>query len=140
MTSREMAEGFFAQAGEIPAEAQDLRRRKVWNLVVRRSQEVVELALKAALRSAGIEVPKIHDVAVILKDHRERFPEAFREQADRLASISRRLRQEREVAFYGDEEAGAPPQRLYTEEDARVALDDAAQVLNVCRKLLQSLS
>jgi HEPN domain-containing protein len=134
-----MAEGCLAQAGEILAEAHDLHQRKVWNLVVRRSQEVVELALKGALRSAGVEVPKIHDVGVILKDHGDRFPGEFRGHSDRLASISRRLRQEREVAFYGDEEAGAPPQHLYTEEDARTALDEAGYVLDVCRSLLQSL-
>ena len=139
MTNREMAEGSLVQAGEILAEARALHRRGVWNLVVRRSQEVVELALKAALRTAGVEVPKIHDVGIFLKDHQERFPEAFRAQIDRLASISRRLRQEREVAFYGDEEAGAPPQRLYTEADARTALEEAGKVLDLCRSLLQAL-
>lgn len=57
----------------------------------------VELALKAALRAAGVEVPQIHDVGIILKDHPEKFPEAFRKKIERLASISRRLRREREV-------------------------------------------
>ncbi len=139
MTNREMAEGFLAQAGEILLEAGGLRRRGAWNLVVRRSQEVVELALKAALRTAGVEVPRIHDVGILLKDQREKFPDVFRKEIDRLASISRRLRREREVSFYGDEETGAPPQRLYTEDDARVAVEEAGYVLDRCRELLKGL-
>lgn len=139
MTNREMAASYLAQAGEIFLEAESLRRRGAWNLVVRRSQEVVELALKAALRAAGVEVPQIHDVGIILKDHRGKFPEAFRKEIDRLASISRRLRREREVSFYGDEETGAPPQRLYTEDEARLAVTEAGSVLDRCRELLQGL-
>lgn len=139
MTNRDMAEAYRDQAEEILLEAQGLFQRRVWNLVVRRAQEVVEMSLKAALRMAGVEIPRIHDVGIILKDQRARFPEAFRKEIDRLASISRRLRREREVSFYGDEETGAPPQRLYTDDDARVALEDASVVLDRCRELLQGL-
>lgn len=136
MTNREMAESYLAQAEEILQEVERAYRRGVWNLVVRRSQEVVELALKAALRAVGVEVPHIHDVGIILKDHREKFPELFRQEIDRIASISRRLRREREVSFYGDEQIGAPPQQLYVEADARMALEDAHYVLEHCRKLV----
>lgn len=97
---------------------------------------MVELALKAALRVVGVEVPHIHDVGIILKDHQEKFPEVFRGEIDRMASISRRLRREREVSFYGDEEIGAPPQQLYVEADARTALEDAHFVLDHCQRLL----
>jgi len=51
MTSGEMAEGFLAQAAEILAEAQDLFRRGAWSLVVRRSQEVVEMTRNGCARS-----------------------------------------------------------------------------------------
>lgn len=136
MTNREMAESYLAQAAEILVEARGTAGRGVWNLVVRRCQESVELSLKAALRLAGIEVPHIHDVGVLLKDHEAKFPQAFRRDVDRLASISRRLRREREASLYGDEEAGAPPQRLYTQEDAQQALQDAEFVLEHCRALL----
>lgn len=136
MTNRGMAEAYLAQADEILLEAERAFQRGVWNLTIRRSQEVVEMALKAALRLVGIEVPWIHDVGVLLKDYREKFPEAFREEIDRLASISRRLRREREASFYGDEEIGAPPQKLYAEADARSAFDDASYVLPFCRRLV----
>lgn len=136
MTNQEMAESYLAQAREILHEVEGAYDRGVWNLAVRRAQEVVELALKAALRLVGVEVPHIHDVGILLKDHREKFPEAFRGEIDRLASISRRLRREREASFYGDEEIGAPPQQLYVEADARTALEDARYVLERSQQLL----
>lgn len=140
MTNEEMAASYLTQAEEIVSEAEHLHQRNLWNLVVRRSQEAVELALKGALRVAGLEVPHLHDVGIFLKDHFEKFPETFRDEIDRLASISRRLRREREVSFYGDEEVDAPPQRLYTEADADTALDDARHVLSVCRELLRTIT
>lgn len=88
-------------------------RAERWNLVVRRSQEAVEIALKAVLRTTGIEVPRVHDVGVFLREHAERLPDPFAKQLDRVVSISRRLRQERETSFYGDEQLGAAPDELY---------------------------
>jgi HEPN domain-containing protein len=114
--------------------------RGAWNLVVRRCQETVELALKGALRAVGVEVPKVHDVGITLKDHADRFPEVLRESVPRLASISRRLRRERELAFYGDEETGTPPQWLYTQEDAEGALQEAGQVLSWAEAVLRALA
>jgi HEPN domain-containing protein len=134
-----MAEGYLAQAAEILAEAERTAQRGVWNLTVRRAQEAVELALKAALRLVGVEVPHVHDVGVFVKDHADKFTAAFREQIDRMAAISHRLRREREASLYGDEQTGAPPQRLYTEEDARAALRDAGFVLANCTELLASV-
>lgn len=107
--------------------------------MVRRAQEVVELSPKAVLRTVGLEVPRVHDVGVFLKDHRHKLPTDHQGEVDRWASISRRLRREREVSLYGDEEVGAPPQRLYTAEDAQAALADARLVLAGCRELLRRL-
>lgn len=70
--------------------------------VVREAQEIVELALKGMLRAVGIEPPKFHDVGDILKQHRLLFVDAVRDHLDRLAEISKALRKDRELAFYGD--------------------------------------
>ncbi|MDW7977486.1 MAG: HEPN domain-containing protein, partial [Candidatus Caldarchaeum sp.] len=91
---------------------------------VRQSQEAVELLLKAALRLAGVEPPKWHDVGPVLRRERERFPEWFREMVDDLASISRSLSRERELAMYGDEDLKIPPDELYVRKDAENALAD----------------
>lgn len=135
MTNEEMARAYWDQAAEILREAENLYRRGVWNLVVRRAQEVVELALKGALRWVGVEVPRAHEVGIWLREHRHKFPEDFQREVDRLASISRRLRREREVSFYGDEEIGVPPQALYSEADARESLQDATWVLECSRRV-----
>ncbi len=132
MTTVEIARAYLRQARLILGEAERHRQGGAWHLAVRRSQETVELALKAVLRAAGLEVPRVHDVGVLLRDHADRLPRGVGEQLDRLASISRRLREERETAFYGDDEVGAPPERLYVAADAGQALDDARFVLEVC--------
>ena len=49
-------------------------------------------------------------------------------------SVSRRLRREREVSFYGDEESGAAPDRLYTAGDAGQAVADARIVVELCER------
>ena len=122
MTSEEMGRSHLRQARRILLEAERYHEDGVWHLVVRRCQEAVELALKGALRFAGIEVPHVHDVGVFVAEHADRLPRAFAEHRDRLVSISRRLRQEREVSFYGNEEMSAPPEDLYMQEDAEDAL------------------
>lgn len=109
-------------------------------MAVRRSQEAVELALKGTLRLAGIEVPHVHDVGMFLKEARDRFPESFSREIDRFASISHRLRAERELSFCGDEETETPSEHLYSEEDARDALADAEEVLRGSPELLEGWS
>lgn len=138
MTNSEIARAHLRQAEAILVEAQSLLERGVWNLVVRRAQEATELALKAALRVAGVEVPRVHDVGATVRAHARRFPEPFRLHVDRLAEISRRLAREREVAFYGDEQLGTAPQALYGEDEAVHAFSDSEFVVRSCRDLLDS--
>ncbi len=132
-----MARSYLLQAGQILREAEDLNRRGVWNLVVRRCQEVVELSLKAALRNVGIETAKVHDVGSLLRANQGKFPASFRRDIGRLGAISRRLRMERELSFYGDEETQTAPQDLYGRRDAKSYLGEAAHVFKRCRMLLE---
>jgi HEPN domain-containing protein len=138
VTNLEMARSHLRQARQILDEAERHRAAGAWHLAVRRSQESVELALKAALRAAAVEVPHVHDVSVFLIDNAERFPEALTSHLERVVSISRRLRGEREVSFYGDEEVGAPPERLYSSPDAEEALRDARFVVGLCESQVPS--
>lgn len=59
----------MARSSIILQEAEYLKEKEAWNMVVRRSQESVELALKCALLWGRIEVPRIHDVGPILKQY-----------------------------------------------------------------------
>ncbi|MDA2927677.1 HEPN domain-containing protein [Acidobacteria bacterium AH-259-G07] len=87
MTNQQMARGHLSRAYRILAEAEGHYEQQAWNLVVRRCQEAVELALKGALRLVGLEVPRIHDVGVFLKKHNKRFRGKIAEEIDRVASI-----------------------------------------------------
>jgi HEPN domain-containing protein len=129
MTSRAMAQAYVRAARVILGEAEGHQTRGIWHLAVRRCQESVEMALKAVLRAAGVEVPRVHDVGAFLREHAERLPKEVTAHLDRLVSVSRRLRAERETAFYGDEEVGLPAERLYIAGDAEQALADARWVL-----------
>lgn len=102
-----------------------------WADVVRESQEVVELALKGLLRAYGVEPPRIHDVSEILIAEQKRFPEGLQEELDDLASISRNLRRDHELAFYGAEDL--TPSGFYTRVDAERARDDARRTVAAVR-------
>jgi len=105
-------------------------------IAVRWSQEAVELALKAALRAAGVEPPRWHDVGEVLRANSARLPPSLQQVADRLVRISADLRQDREAAFYGDEAGDRTPDDLYGELDARQAAADATFAVDHVRTAL----
>lgn len=102
-----------------------------WADVVRESQEIVELTLKALLRSAGVDPPRIHDVGEVVLAERTRMPKALHAELERLAEISRTLRRDRELAFYGAEDF--TPSLFYKRADAEHARDSARTVVTAVR-------
>jgi HEPN domain-containing protein len=102
-----------------------------WADVVRESQEVVELALKGLLRSAGVDPPRIHDVADVLLAERARLPAPLARETERLAEASRSLRRDRELAFYGAEDL--TPSDFYRRQDAEAARDSARLVVRIVK-------
>ena len=102
-----------------------------WADVVRESQEVVELTLKGLLRACGVEPPRIHDVADVLLAERGRLPAELAPHVERLAAVSRALRRDRELAFYGAEDL--TPSSFYRESDAVLARDSARDVVATVR-------
>ena len=106
--------------------------------MARRCQEAVELALKGALREAGVEVPKIHDVSDALRSNLHRLPSHLTAEIDALVSASRRLREESELAFYGDEESGTDAEALFSRADADDALRTARPVVELCARRPQN--
>lgn len=136
MTNEGMARNYMAQAQYRLEEVERAVQAGQWPIAVRRSQECVEQALKAALRFVGIEPPKWHDMRRVLEDNVNHFPAWFRQGVETLGQISARRREHRELSFYGDEAAGRTPGDLYGEEDARQALDDARLVCERCQRLV----
>ncbi len=104
-----------------------LYKEKSWADVVRESQEVVELALKALLRHHHVEVPRIHDVSAILEAEKSRFPAAIQRNVPKYVEISRALRRDRELAFYGSEDL--TPREFYKQSDADTAKSSAEWVV-----------
>ena len=100
-----------------------------WADVVRESQEIVELALKGLLRSAGIDPPRIHDVSKILMAEMDRLPAELHCEVEWMANTSRHLRRDRELAFYGAEDL--TPSGFYSRTDAVAARDGARRVVEV---------
>lgn len=132
MTTDEIARGHVRRATTIFREAERLHVDQAWSLVVRRCQESVELALKGLLRAVGAEVPKVHDVSGALRRNLQRLPAEAAAQIDLLVSASRRLREEREIAFYGDDESDTEAEALFSRADAEDALKMARRVLEIC--------
>jgi HEPN domain-containing protein len=102
-----------------------------WADVVRESQEIVELTLKALLRSCGVDPPRIHDVSDVLLAEQARLPEGLVGELERLTAISRDLRRDRELAFYGAEDL--TPSGFYTRADAEEARSGARLTVELVR-------
>lgn len=127
MHNPELAYDYLRRA-KVRLEALDvLFEGESWPDVVRESQETVELALKALLRASGIDPPRIHDVSEILLSQRSVLPSELSGELETLAEVSRQLRRDRELAFYGAEDL--TPSGFYSRGDAEDARAGARKVV-----------
>ena len=135
MTNLTLAQSLIRKATDRLDILDLLFKKGAYSDVVREAQEIVELAMKGMLRAVGVEPPKFHDVGGLLVEHREKFPGPISRQADRIATISKRLKKERELSFYGD--IDFIPTEEYKIEDAMEAMEDANFVITLCKKVVQ---
>jgi hypothetical protein len=134
VTSEDLARSYLVKARARLKALATLRDEGDHSDVVREAQELVELALKAMLRAAGVDPPKFHDVGPLLVEHRARFTPQVADRLERAADISLRLRRDRELAFYGD--IDFLPTEQYSAADARRAYEDASWVLALADEAL----
>lgn len=134
MTNESLAQSYLRKATDRLDVLEVLLNKGAYSDVVREAQELVELALKGMLRAVGIEPPKLHDVGGLVSEHCDRFPREVQDQLSDLARISKRLRKERELAFYGD--LDFIPTEEYSLEDAKVAQQEAHRVLQVANRVI----
>lgn len=105
---------------------------EAWNLMVRRSQEVVELSLMGLLKLMGVESPKSHDVGgTFAKICTEKKIVIEAEKLAEMQRISHQLTRDRAPAFYVEKE--------YTQEQANLALQSAETVLTEAEEMTQRL-
>lgn len=135
MTSEELAQSYLRKASDRLKVLDLLLRESAYSDVVREAQELVELALKGMLRAVGIEPPKLHDVGGLLLEYRDRFIHDVQVELPMLAEISQELREDRELAFYGD--IDFIPTKEYGLEDAQRARQQADVVLQAARRVIE---
>jgi len=127
-----LAGDYLRRAGSRLKALEVLMAEQSWADVVREAQEIVEITLKALLRACHIEVPRIHDVSPVMAQNRDRLPPAIGgDRLDELMKISKSLRRDRELAFYGSEDL--TPSEFYTREDAATAFGQARRVYETVR-------
>lgn len=129
MTNITLAQSYLRKATDRLDILDLLFKKGAYSDVVREAQEIVELALKGMLRAVGIEPPKYHDVGPLILEHADRFSRVSEEDLQKIAKISKRLRKERELSFYGD--IDFIPTEEYKEEDAKEATEGARFVVQI---------
>ena len=122
MTNQTLATSYVRKAEKRLKALAVLLQEDAFSDVIREAQEIVELCLKAALRIAGVDPPKIHDVGSLLATYEARFPPSFTERIPRLVRM--RIR--------------APDNALVAEMVMRIELSEEAGCLEnsfqrVCR-------
>lgn len=135
MTNESLSANYLVKARIRTKTLKILYRAKDYSDVVREAQEIVELALKALLRYIGIEPPKWHDVGPLLVKHQDRFPSLDQKTIRRLAKISKDLREDRELAFYGDNDF--IPSEEYNARDAQKAIRDAGFTVKMVETIVK---
>jgi HEPN domain-containing protein len=135
MTNDNLAKSYFIKAEKRLKILDILLNEEDYSDVVREAQEIVELSLKGMLRFVGVEPPKYHDVGPLIVEYKERFKGISSEEIMKIAQISRKLRKERELAFYGD--IDFIPTEEYTLDDANEAIEGANYVVSIARRLLR---
>lgn len=135
MTNSELAKSYFVKATKRLKILSILKEDEAYSDVVREAQEIVELTLKGMLREIGVEPPKWHDVGPLIIRFKKKFPEEVIKKTEKLASISKWLRKEREFAFYG--EVDFIPTKEYDLKDAERAISDATFVVETAKLVIK---
>lgn len=135
MTNSELAKSYMIKATKRMKVLYLLKEEKAYSDVIREAQEIVELSLKGMLREIGVEPPKWHDVGPLIIEFNDKFPKKVLDNSERLATISKWLRKEREFAFYG--EVDFIPTEEYDLKDAKRAIHDAEFVLKMAKLVIK---
>ena len=127
MTNPNLARDYLRRAEKRLKAVALLMQEEAYADVVRESQEVVELVLKAVLRSFGIAVPFTHDVSETLTANADRIPAGAASSVPRWCEVSKQLRRDRELSFYGSEDV--TPSTFYGPAEAESALAMAREIV-----------
>lgn len=127
MTNLTLADDYLKRARGRVRAIEVLLEDELYADVVRECQEACELALKSVIRRSGHSVPFNHDVSDKLREIQGDLPEKVRQSLSRLCEISKNLRRDRELAFYGSEDV--TPGTFFELSHAHHALAQLKEVL-----------
>ena len=131
MTNTKLGKDYIRRATGRRKAVQSLFDERLYADVVRECQEACELALKGLIREAGHSVPLVHDVSEKLRSIVKDLPKVAQLKLDRICEISKQLRRDRELAFYGSEDI--TPSEFYSLQDAKRAIEQLDEVLAVVK-------
>ncbi|MEK6704644.1 MAG: HEPN domain-containing protein [Bdellovibrionota bacterium] len=127
MTNLKLAEDYRRRAIGRRKAVKALLDEKLYADVVREAQEACELALKSLIRAAGHAVPYTHDVSTTLMQIKSDLSARVQARLERICEISKNLRRDRELSFYGSEDV--TPGEFYDEKQAKKALSELDEIL-----------
>lgn len=137
MKTNEMVNDYFFKAKWCLKEAEMALSEKNYSMCVRRSQESLEMAIKALLRSMAIEYPKGHDVGDSLIYIEKKLPDYLRSEVPFLRSLLTELSRVRGPAFYGYEREGIPASEAFSKEYADDKFQSVSKIVSLCEKYLK---
>ncbi|MBS7622717.1 HEPN domain-containing protein [Candidatus Bathyarchaeota archaeon] len=106
---------------------------------VRRSQEALELAVKAVLRAMAVEYPHEHDVGEALDVIVDRLPQSLRIRVPKIKELLTELSRVRGPALYGYEREGIPASRAFSKEYSQRAYSEVKVLVKGCSSFIDSL-
>ncbi|WP_413944603.1 HEPN domain-containing protein [Bdellovibrio sp. HCB-162] len=133
-----LIEDYIARAQIRIGSVEYLFKKKSWSDVIVESNKVVDLALRSLLLECQIDVFGIHDVSGILTQEENKLPKEIKKDLEKICDISRSLRRDRELAYYGSEDL--TPSEFYKEKDAKEALESAKYIVKRISSALESHS
>ena len=138
MRNTEMASDYIYRARRCLREAELALSEGDYAGAVRRSQEALELALKAVLRYLAVEYPREHDVGMVLKQVSDRLPSYVGEKLQEIVEISAELARVRGPALYGYEREGIPAREAFSRDYAENVYYRVKEIVDLCSRFLNS--
>lgn len=136
MKTNEMAADYLSRAKWCLKEAEMALSGGNFPIVVRRSQEALELATKAVLRYLAIEYPREHDIGGALTFIEEKLPGYLRGEVSTARRLLTELARVRGPAFYGYEAEGLPASKAFSQEYASEVFREVSRLINLYAQFL----
>jgi HEPN domain-containing protein len=135
MRSDELAKNYINSTKGCLEEAELAWQRRDYPRVVRRSQEALELGIKAILRLFAIEYPKHHDISDSIPFIIEKIPKEEKDLIDKARPLIEELAKKRGLAMYGLEREGILPDRLFNKDYAEKIFNQVKEIVQSCNRI-----